>query len=266
MTPRPRKRFGQHFLSPEWARKVVGAIAPEPGDVFIEIGPGTGALTLPLAAAVKQIVAIEIDRDLAADLSRKLPGNVSLIAGDILNLDLESIVRELAPANGIRLAGNLPYNISSPILFRLLEAHQRTALLRDATVMLQREVVQRLTAPPGTRDYGVLTIMLRLHAETESLLSLPPGAFRPPPRVSSAVARLRFRPPAVHLVRPELFTRVVKTLFSQRRKTLANALKPLRPEPGAAGDLLGRAGIDPRRRPETLDLPEIAALTALLDS
>jgi 16S rRNA (adenine1518-N6/adenine1519-N6)-dimethyltransferase len=260
-----RKRFGQHFLSPEWARKVVDVIAPTPEDVFVEIGPGSGALTRPLAAGAKQIVAIEIDRDLAAALAGHLPGNVSLVTGDFLRLDLESMVRDLAPASGIRVVGNLPYNISSPILFRLLELHQRTALLRDATVMLQREVVERITASPGTRDYGVLTIMLRLHAKTESLLALPPGAFRPPPKVSSAVAQLQFVPPTVRVERPQ-FERLVKTIFSQRRKTLGNALKPLRPEPGFAAALLHRAGIDPRRRPETLDLPELAALAALLDS
>jgi 16S rRNA (adenine1518-N6/adenine1519-N6)-dimethyltransferase len=262
----PRKRFGQHFLASDWARKVVGAIAPAKDDVFLEIGPGTGALTRPLAAAARQIVAIEIDRDLAADLSRQVPANVSILTGDVLDLDLESLVREQAPAEGLRVAGNLPYNISSPILIRLLEVHQRTRLLRDATVMLQREVVDRMTALPGTRDYGVLTIMLRLHADVELRLSLPPGAFRPAPKVWSAVARFRFRPPQVEVTRPDLFEQVVKTVFSQRRKTLANALKPLRPEPGAAAALLGRAGIDPRRRPETLDLPEIAALTALLGS
>lgn len=264
--PPLRRRFGQHFLSSDWARKVVDAIAPASGDVFIEIGPGTGALTRPLAARARQVVAVEIDRDLAAALSGRLPGNVSVVTGDFLRIDLESMVRELAPASGLRVAGNLPYNISSPILFRLLELHQRTALLSDATLMLQREVVDRLTARPGTHDYGVLTIMLRLHAETESLLSLPPGAFRPAPKVSSALARVHFVPPRVRVQHPELFERLVKTIFSQRRKTLGNALKPLRPEPGAAGDLLREAGIDPRRRPETLDLPELAALAALLGS
>jgi 16S rRNA (adenine1518-N6/adenine1519-N6)-dimethyltransferase len=266
MSPPLRKRFGQHFLAPGWARKVVDAIAPGPADVFLEIGPGTGALTRPLAARSKEVLAIEIDRDLAARLAGQVPGNVRVVTGNFLDVDAESLVRESAPADGLRVAGNLPYNISSPILFRLLELHRRTALVRDATVMLQREVVDRITARPGSRDYGVLTIMLRLYADAESLLLLPPGAFRPAPKVWSAVARLRFVPPTASIARPELFERIVKTAFSQRRKTLANALKPLLPEPGAAAVVLERAGIDPRRRPETLDLPELAALAALLGS
>lgn len=139
-------------------------------------------------------------------------------------------------------------------------------MLRDATVMLQREVVERITASPGTRDYGVLTIMLGLHTEAEALLVLPPGAFRPSPKVWSAVVRLRFVPPRAAVARPAEFERLVKTLFSQRRKTVANALKPLRSSPGEAVALLARAGIDPGRRPETLHLPELAALSALLDS
>jgi len=261
-----RKRFGQHFLTAEWARKVVGVIAPAPHDVFLEIGPGTGALTKPLAASAKEVVAVEIDRDLATELASQVPGNVSIVTGNFLDIDAESLVRETAPADGLRVAGNLPYNVSSPILFRLIELHQRTRLLRDATVMLQREVVERLTARPGTRDYGVLTVFVRRLADVEPLLTLPPGAFRPAPKVFSAVARLRFTEPKVALPRPDLFERLVKTIFSQRRKTLANALKPLCPGPGAATALVARAGIDSRRRPGTLDLPELAALTALLGS
>jgi 16S rRNA (adenine1518-N6/adenine1519-N6)-dimethyltransferase len=128
--------------------------------------------------------------------------------------------------------------------------------------MLQREVVQRITAKPGSRDYGVLTILLRLHGSAEPLLTLPPGAFRPAPKVWSSVIRLRFAHPTVSVGRPERFERLVKTVFSQRRKTLANALKPLLPEPGRAAAVLAAAGIDPRRRPETLDLEELAALAA----
>lgn len=261
-----RKRFGQHFLSADWARKVIEAIAPGHEDVFLEIGPGTGSLTWPLAAAARQVFAVEIDRNLVAGLRDRVPGNVAIVGGDFLGTDVEGIVREIAPADGLRVAGNLPYNISSPILFRLVELHRRTALLRDATVMLQREVVDRITAMPGSKDYGVLTVMLGLHTEAERLLTLPPGAFRPAPKVWSAVVRLRFVAPRAAVGRPELFERLVKTIFSQRRKTLGNALKLVRPGPGDALALLTRAGIDPRRRPETLDLPELAALTALLGS
>jgi 16S rRNA (adenine1518-N6/adenine1519-N6)-dimethyltransferase len=245
---------------------VVAAINPSRGDVFLEIGPGTGALTLPLTAAADRVIAVEIDRDLAAELAARAPGNLSLITGNFLDLDIPEILREASAGNGVRVAGNLPYNLSSPVLFRLLDVHRATGLLRDATVMLQREVVERIAAPPGTKDYGVLTIMLRVHADAELVLSLPPGAFRPPPKVWSAVARLRFGPAKVPTASLDRFERLVKTIFAQRRKTVANALKPLASEPGQAADLLRRAGIDPGRRPETLDLPELARLTELLDS
>lgn len=261
-----RKRFGQHFLSADWARRVVDAIAPAPLDVFLEIGPGTGALTRPLASRAKEVVAVEIDRDLAAELTRSAPANLSVVTGNFLDIDAEALVRDTAPADGLRVAGNLPYNVSSPILFRLIDLHRRTRLLRDATVMLQREVVERLTATPGSREYGVLTILLRLHADVETVLALPAGAFRPAPKVASALARVRFIEPRIRLARPDRFERFVKTIFSQRRKTLSNALKSLRPEPGDAAALLKQAGIDPRRRPETLELPELGAVAALLDS
>ncbi|HSL21691.1 MAG TPA: 16S rRNA (adenine(1518)-N(6)/adenine(1519)-N(6))-dimethyltransferase RsmA [Vicinamibacterales bacterium] len=261
-----RKRFGQHFLRPEWIAAVVRAIAPSPTDVFLEIGPGQGALTRPLAARASRVVAVEIDRDLAEDLRRTAPPNVSVVTGDVLEFDIASLAREAAPADGLRVAGNLPYNVSSPVLFRLIDAHRQTGLLRDATVMLQREVVDRLAAQPGTREYGVLTVMLRLHAEVEPVLTLSPGAFRPPPKVHSALARFRFTPPRVALRDPARFEQVVKALFSQRRKTVVNAVKPLCPDPGAAAAAVAAAGLDPRRRPETLDLAELAVLAGLLSS
>lgn len=263
---RTRKRFGQHFLLPAWANKLVDAIAPADDDVFVEIGPGRGALTYPLARRSARIVAVEIDRDLAADLQRTAPTNVSVLVQDILEADLESLAREYSGARGIRIAGNLPYNISSPILFRLLDAHRRTGLIRDATVMLQRELVDRLAARPGTKEYGVLTVLTRLHADVTPVLRLPPGAFRPAPKVWSAVARLTFGPPKVEVRNPERFERVVKALFSQRRKTVLNAVRRLCEDAGDAGRLLEAAGIAPGRRPETLDLPELSALTELLDA
>lgn len=261
-----RKRFGQHFLRPEWTSRVIHAIAPAAGDVFLEIGPGEGALTRPLAARAARVVAVEIDRDLAEGLRREAPSNVSVVTGDVLDLDIAALARESAPPEGLRVAGNLPYNVSSPILFRLIDVHRRTGLLRDATVMLQREVVDRLAARPGTREYGVLTVLLRLHADIEPVLALPPGAFRPAPKVHSALARVRFAPPRVSLRDPVAFERVVKALFSQRRKTIVNAIKPLCAEPTGAAAAVASAGLDPRRRPETLDLPELAALADLLSS
>ena len=271
--PRPRKRFGQHFLAEPWARKLVAAISPAPGDVFLEIGPGTGALTLPLAATGAPLVAVEIDRDLASRLAAQVPPNVSLITGDILSLDVLPFLAGLepqrppdwrgpaTPARRYRVVGNLPYNISTPILFRLLEIHRQHGFFADATVMLQREVADRLVAAPRSRDYGVLTILLSMHARISRVLDLPPGAFVPPPRVRSAVVRLQFGPAAVKVSDERLFETVVRTVFTQRRKTLGNAVKPLGPGAIAA---LATSAIDPRRRPETLDLAELARLTELI--
>ena len=270
---RPKKRFGQHFLAPAWASKVVGAINPEPGDVFLEIGPGTGALTLPLAATGAPILGVEIDRSLASDLAGRAPSNVTILSGDFLETDTLPLLSGLEPQRPLdhasagarprrfRVVGNLPYYMASPILFRLLEIHQRHGFFVDATVMLQREVADRLVARPRTKEYGVLTILMAVHARLTKLLDLPPGAFFPPPKVRSSVVRMTFGPPAVKLRDPDLFERVVKTMFSQRRKTLVNALKPLTP---ASGALLDQAGIARDRRPETLQVPDIARLTELL--
>jgi 16S rRNA (adenine1518-N6/adenine1519-N6)-dimethyltransferase len=261
---RPRKRFGQHFLSPEWTRKVVAAIRPAPGQAFLEIGPGRGAITLPLAASGARILAIEIDRDLAADLRPRLPANVQLIEADVLAADLPALLRQAGMAPPVRVAGNLPYNLSSPILFRLFELQRAHGLFEDATLMLQREVADRLAAAIGTKEYGVLTIMTRLSAGVERRLLLPPGAFRPAPRVWSAVVRLAFREPAVRIGDPAAFGRFVTGLFTQRRKTVANALRATGADPALIGGALASAGVEPRRRPETLDLPELSALADLL--
>jgi 16S rRNA (adenine1518-N6/adenine1519-N6)-dimethyltransferase len=277
---RPRKRFGQHFLAPGWARQVVGAIDPAPGDVFLEIGPGRGALTLPLADSGAPILAVEIDRDLVADLVRHVPGNVTVMSGDILRVDVVAFLSglepqqpaagagvrpgsdphlpaRLSPARRFRVVGNLPYNISAPILFRLLDFHRRLGFFADATVMLQREVAARLLAEPGTREYGVLSVMLGAHATVSRLLDLPPGAFAPAPKVHSTVVRIAFGTSPIRLSDEAVFERLVKTMFQQRRKTLANALKPLHKK---AGEIIAVAGLDGRRRPETLQVTEIARL------
>ena len=163
----------------------------------------------------------------------------------------------------MRVVGNLPYNVSSPILFRLLELSRETDRLIDATLMLQREVALRVAAGPGSGDYGPLSIMTAVYADVERRFDLPPGAFRPPPKVHSSVIRLKFRPPALDIGDPSHFQRIVRTMFQQRRKTLSNALRPaLAPDVDAAG-LLTAAGIDPRRRPETLTLAELAAIATL---
>ena len=251
-----RKRFGQHFLEPQWADKVIEAIAPSADETFLEIGPGQGILTLRLAPKVKQLVAIEIDRDLIADLTPKLPANAWIVSGDVLELDLST----LAPDGPLRVAGNLPYNISSPILFRLLDLHGKR-LLRDATLMLQREVADRIVAKPGSAEYGVLSVLMQWQASVTKLLTLPPGAFRPPPKVTSAVIRLSFREPEVAVRDPKAFTRLVRSVFTQRRKTLSNALAPFAAGTGVSPRAaLREAGLDPTRRPQTLEIVEIARL------
>jgi 16S rRNA (adenine1518-N6/adenine1519-N6)-dimethyltransferase len=202
---------------------------------------------------------VESDRDLAAALPGELPPNVRVVAGDFLDVDLDDLLRG-APAP-LRVVGNLPYNVSSPILFKLLEGADEGRRFRDATLMLQKEVADRLVAAPGGRDYGVLALQVALLADVERLLTLPPGAFRPPPKVTSAVVRLRFHPPAVDVGSPETFERVVRGIFLQRRKTLLNALKPVADSLGrSAADVVARAAVDGTRRPEELTLADVARL------
>jgi 16S rRNA (adenine1518-N6/adenine1519-N6)-dimethyltransferase len=262
-----RKRFGQHFLEPVWVDKVVKAISPNPNDVFLEIGPGAGALTLKLAPRVAHLTAIEIDRDLIAELTPKLPPNVSLVSGDILEVDLGAALGSdpgaLLP---VRIAGNLPYNVASPILFRLLQLQSQRPV-RDATLMLQREVAERIVAKPGSAEYGVLSVLVQWKASVTKLLTLPPGAFRPPPAVTSALIRLVFRPSDVAIGDPAAFERLVRSVFTQRRKTLMNALAAFaRDTSVSAADALKRAHIDPTRRPQTLQLVEIARLADIFTS
>ena len=255
-----RKRFGQHFLEAPWVAKVVDAIDPEPNDTFLEIGPGRGALTRPLAARARRVIAVEIDRDLAAALRAEAISNLQLIQSDVLALSFPDILRD--EARPIRVAGNLPYNISSPVLFTLLAAADRGQLLSDATLMLQKEVADRLVATPGRKDYGALAIQVSLLADVERLLTLPPGAFRPPPKVTSAVVRLRFHAPRVDVGDARVFERIVRGMFLQRRKTVANALRPVCDALGCdAANLLQRAGVNGGVRPEVLTLEQIAGLS-----
>jgi 16S rRNA (adenine1518-N6/adenine1519-N6)-dimethyltransferase len=241
---------------------VIDAIAPAPGDRFLEIGPGPGALTSRLAPRVARLTAIEVDRDLAARLRRTVPANTTIVQGDVLKQDLAHFAQD----GPLRVAGNLPYNISSPILFQLLRAGRLGTIL-DATVMLQFEVAERLTARVGTHEYGVLTILTAMAADVDHLLTLPPGAFRPPPKVRSAVVRLTFRPPPVRIADETLFERLVRTMFMQRRKMVLNSLRPLADAVGRdPARLLADAAIDPRRRPETLQLTEVARLADVIRS
>lgn len=248
MSLRARKRFGQHFLVPAWADKVIEVIAPAQTDRFLEIGPGRGVLTTRLGARAARVTAIEIDRDLAADLRGRVPPGVEVVTADILTVDLPAYLDD----GGVRIAGNLPYNISSPILFRLLASARPPA---DATLMLQREVADRLVAQPGTKEYGVLAILTAARADVRRVLALPPGAFRPAPKVQSAVVRLAFVTPRVPASLEPTFEGLVRQVFMQRRKTLVNALGPFaetwQHDPAAA---LATAGIDSRLRPEAVDL------------
>jgi len=258
--PRARKRFGQHFLEPVWVDKLVDVLGVERTDVVLEIGPGRGALTRPLAARAARVIAVEIDRDLAAALSAAAPANVQVIQGDFLDVDIVHLLA--SEPEPVRAVGNLPYNVASPILFALLEAAGHGARIRDATLMLQKEVADRLVAAPGTGDYGALAIQVALSARVERLLSLPPGAFRPPPKVRSAVVRLTFHPPDVDVGNRDIFGQLVRGMFLQRRKTLLNALKPVAHTLGtSAPALLERAQIEPGRRPETLTLDDLARLS-----
>ena len=258
-----RKRFGQHFLEPAWVVKVVRAIAPTPDDVFFEIGPGHGALTRELTARARSVTAFEIDRDLADELRESAPANLEVIAGDFLT---SQWILENRPGHPVRVAGNLPYNVASPILFKLVELFGAGIQLTDATVMLQREVSDRLLAGPGSKEYGVLSVLIHLSSYVYRLLSLPAGAFRPAPKVQSALVRLRFRERRPEPRNVELLTRLVQAIFTRRRKTLENALMAFRTwDRAAISEVLRRAAIDGRRRPETLDVSELVRLADAVD-
>ena len=260
-----RRRFGQHFLERACVEKVVRAVRLAATDVVLEIGPGRGALTRALTAEAAHVLAFEIDRDLAASLRDAAPSNLTIVAGDFLDVTPDRLKTELARAGisapALRVAGNLPYNVASPILFKLIELFEAGVPLVDATVMLQREVADRLIAPPGGRKYGVLSVLVRQRADIQRLLALPPGAFRPPPKVHSVVVRLRFHPAEPAAKDPRVLAALTQAVFSRRRKTLANALLAY-PATGLVppAAVLARTGLDGRRRPETLDIAELVRL------
>jgi len=245
----PRKRFGQHFLvDRHYVARIVNAVDPAPGDSLVEIGPGLGALTGSLIERAGKISAIEIDRDLESRLRERFaPDCLALHEADALTFDFATLGANL------RIVGNLPYNISTPLLFHLA-AYDR--LLRDVHVMLQREVVARMTASPGTPDYGRLSVMLQARFRVTRLFTVPPGAFRPAPNVESAVARLvpldDDRPP---ITDEALFARIVAAAFGQRRKTLRNALSAVCDDAA-----LRASAIDPGARGETLSVGDFVRL------
>lgn len=247
MNARPKKSFGQHFLHDRrYIDRIVSAVSPRADDFVVEIGPGEGALTLPLLAAAGKLTAIELDTDLIPGLQARAAGigELQIIHADVLKVDFSA----LAHRHGVpqlRLAGNLPYYISSPILFHCVEHFDA---IRDLHFMLQKEVVERMAAAPGSKAYGRLSVMLQLACRVEPLFEVPPEAFRPPPKVDSMVVRLL--PLAAHerhdAAAGDVYA-VVKAAFGQRRKTLANALKQL-----LDSDAIRRAEVDPKARAETL--------------
>ncbi|UCD38522.1 MAG: 16S rRNA (adenine(1518)-N(6)/adenine(1519)-N(6))-dimethyltransferase RsmA [Fidelibacterota bacterium] len=240
--PRPpaRKRWGQNFLTdPNLIRKIVATIDPQPDDSFLEIGPGHGELTIPLAQQAGRVTAVDIDPLLVEPLRQAVPPNVTVIQDDILKVNLPAVL----PV-GCRIYGSLPYNITSPILFRLLEQRSRW---RDAHFIVQREVADRMAAAPGSKVYGRLSVMVQAFTKVSKCFDLPPTVFRPRPKVSSALVHLEPAEQHGTIEDEELFARVVRRAFGQRRKKLANALKPLE-----AGELLAELGLADLRAEEVV--------------
>jgi len=252
---RPRKRFGQHFLADQTVvESIVEAISPRPDDRIVEIGPGQAALTIPLLKRIPHLDVVELDRDLVAELRQGFkPEQLTVHAGDALDFDFGSL------GNDLRIVGNLPYNISTPLLFHLA---QYARCVRDMHFMLQKEVVERMVAAPSTADYGRLSVMLQDRFDMQSLFEVPPEAFRPPPKVDSAVVRMRPLNEAERAARgasrdAATFARVVTAAFSMRRKTLRNSLAGV-----VDADALTRLGIDPGARAENLSPADFARVAA----
>ncbi len=256
-----RRALGQHFLrDPRVAQAIIEVLAPGEGDLVVEIGPGEGALTAELQRRAGRVIAIEIDPALVARLRTRLP-SVEVIEADARRWDYRSLPR--SPRGRVMVIGNLPYSVAKPILQSLVEA--RTAI-DEMALMLQREVADRVAAPPGGRIYGGLSVLTQLYCDVRVALRVPAGAFRPPPRVESAVLHLRVLPaPRVAVEDERRFSSVVRAAFAQRRKTLTNALAGSLGRPADSVRAAAEAaGIDPGRRAETLTIPEFAALAARL--
>ncbi len=245
----PRKRFGQHFLTAvDVIDRIVRAIAPRPGERLVEIGPGLGAMTLPLRAQCEALTVVELDRDLAARLRKR--GDLDVVESDVLKVDFAALAERLG--GPIRVVGNLPYNISSPILFHLIDAAPRIV---DQVFMLQKEVVDRMAAEPGGKDFGRLSVMLQWRYEIEHLFDVAPDAFDPPPRVDSAIVAMRPRPAGIAAqVDQKLLGELVTVAFSQRRKILRNTLGKWLEAHGYAGEF------DAQRRAEEVPVAEYLAL------
>lgn len=253
---RARKRFGQHFLHDgRVVQRMVAAIAPQVGQHLLEIGPGLGALTVPLLERCHSLDVVELDRDVIPLLQEHCRGlgELRVHAMDALKLDLHSLATS---HRRLRIVGNLPYNISTPLMFHLLDAIE---WVEDMHFMVQKEVAERICAAPGSSDYGRLSVMMQYRCVTEKLFHVGPGAFSPPPRVDSAVIRLRpLRPSPWPSHDAALLSRIVAAAFSQRRKTLRNALKKV-----LTAEHIQAAGIDPGVRAEELGVADYVALSSL---
>lgn len=249
-----RKRFGQHFLhDKQIIQRLVDIIAPKPGEHIVEIGPGQGALTVPILKLIHSMDAVELDRDLIPALKSRCAdkGDLIIHQADALEFDFSSLISHSAP---MRLIGNLPYNISTPLIFHLLEYAQH---ITDMHFMLQKEVVDRIAAKPGNGDYGRLSIMVQYHCETTALFDVPPSAFYPPPQVTSSVVRLVPYREITHFARDyPHFEKIVKEAFSHRRKTLRNSLKEL-----IRDEDWKRIEVDPHLRPEQLSVSDYVKIS-----
>ena len=253
-----KKHLGQHFLHERGIiSKIVQAVDPQPGDRLVEIGPGQGAITFPLLDRHGELTVIEFDRDLIAPLTEaaRSHGDLTVVHRDVLKVDFGA----LADGGRIRLVGNLPYNLSSPILFHALD---HAAAISDMTFMLQKEVVDRMASGPGNKVYGRLSVMLQAYCTVTPLFTVPPGAFRPAPKVDSAVVRLVPRAPeAIGIRDRELFARIVRDAFGQRRKTLRNALSNV-----CDASALEAAGVAPTARAEQIEVADFVRLANALSA
>ncbi|PHV12378.1 16S rRNA (adenine(1518)-N(6)/adenine(1519)-N(6))-dimethyltransferase RsmA [Chitinimonas sp. BJB300] len=254
----PRKRFGQNFLQDQGViNDIISCIHPQPNDAMVEIGPGLAALTQPLLTKINTLHAVEIDRDIVANLTGRFSADKLVIHNfDALKFDFGSLADQIAPGGQIRLVGNLPYNISTPLLFHLAGFAPQ---VNDCHFMLQNEVVLRMVAEPSNADYGRLSVMLQYHFHMEKLLDVPPDAFFPPPKVDSAIVRMIPRPFELQAADPAALEKLVAQAFSQRRKTLRNNLKGI-----VSDDDFAALDIDSSIRPENLPVRDYVRLVNYL--
>lgn len=267
---RPTKRLGQNFLKdPQVIKRIIAALSPRPDETLIEIGPGTGALTSILVDAAAQVVAVEFDRNLAPMLRERFRehANFKLLQDDALQTDF---CKEIEPTQSARLVANLPYNISTAILQRLISQRR---CLSEMVLMLQREVVERITAPAGSSERGYLSVLVEAYCETEKLFDVAPGAFNPRPKVWSSVVRLRFREQGAPDVNEELLWSIVSAGFMQKRKTILNnlrnatgSLQDLIKRNGGASITLCKAGVELQRRAETLTVEEWSRIARVISA